>query len=341
MRVSVLIPHWKTGKLTAFTIAQLLKYKGEHDLKIIVGDNNSGDGSIEYLKPFENDITVVDYPKGKLQSHAIIIDYILELGLVETDYFITVESDCFPTKPGYLDYYENLIKADIDCAFSPLKLSGGIYGHPCGGLYRKSLWQEAHEYAKSVPYTYFPNASMKDTFASHLMVKNSFLETFLDSPESFIVVSDGYKNYTKEQWMASAEHYSPTVGAFHNGMGMTDESLYTYGQRHFDGEVPSIILDNKKALINRVGYEPGQWLSYYSIAKQKKVFAIPIEIKWMNGLGGQQQEYTLMENGLKHLWGSSAYFDYTPENGKEVALYKQSVPELLYESLPEHQKIKI
>ena len=99
-------------------------------------------------------------------------------------------------------------------------------------------------------------------------------------------------------------------------------------------------MDNKKALINRVGYEPSQWISYWHLAMGKKTFAIPTEIKWLPNRGGQQQEYTLMENGFIHRWGISAYHDGGNEDTQDIAKVKTSLPDILYDTLPDHQKIK-
>lgn len=338
MKISILVPHWKTGKMSAYAISQLLKYKGKHEIEIFVINNNCGDGSESYLKPFWDNIKYYEYPKDKLQSHGIAFDYVLPH--VTTDYFITIESDSFPTKDNWLDYYENLIENGIECAGSILKLSGGQYLHPCGSMYSIKNWNEYHQYCQNIKYYYFPNASRKGNFDCHLMVKDSFANHFLESPESFITVAEGYKNYTRADWLKRLSYYSPVVDCFHNGMGMLDESLETYGLRSFASEVPNILLDNNKALINRIGYEPGQAFSYWHMATNKKVFAIPTEIKWMNNRGGQQQEYTIMENGFKHLWGSSAYYDHTPENEKDIYELKQRIPNELYESLPDHEKIK-
>ena len=42
MKITALIPHYKTGKMTAYSIAKLLEHKGEHDLKIVVIDKHTG-----------------------------------------------------------------------------------------------------------------------------------------------------------------------------------------------------------------------------------------------------------------------------------------------------------
>lgn len=326
--------------MTAYTINQLLKFKGKHEIEIIVIDNNSGDGSVKYFKPFIDDIKYYTYPKNMLQSHGIAFDYVLWKGIVSNDYFITIESDSFPTQDNWLDYYENLVNQNFDCAASILQLSGGSYGHPAGALYKKSAWQESKKYCDSIPYSYFPNMSMKEGFACHLMVHNSIKGNFLNEPEDYIILADGYKPYSSNLALEKQAYYLPVVQPFHNGMGMAEESVKTYGQRNIDTEWHQILLGDKPKLINRIGYEPGQWLFYWMLAMDKKVFHIPTEVKWLDGKENQQQEYTINEVGFKHWWGISAYHNHTPQGSEDIAKIKQSIPEQLYETLPDNQKIK-
>jgi hypothetical protein len=76
------------------------------------------------------------------------------------------------------------------------------------------------------------------------------------------------------------------------------------------------------------------------LAKGYNIFHIPTETKWLPGKEGQQQEYTLSEANIRHLWAISAYHG-TDLNDGDVAKIKQTLPETLYETLPEHQKIKL
>jgi glycosyltransferase involved in cell wall biosynthesis len=338
MKFSIILCHYKTGKMTAFTVAQILKYKGDHEIEILICDNNAGDGSLEYLEPFKHRISVFEYPKDKLQSHGIGYDYLFEV--CSNEWVICLESDSFPISEGWLDYYVRLINDGYDGAVSLLQLSGGQYGHPAGGLYCRGLWMDAWRYCKHIEYLYFPNMAMKDTFASHIMVHESIVHDMLSSPEDYIELAEGYKPYTpsvaKEKWL----HYFPTVGPMHNGMGRVQESVRTYGGRNPETEVPNVLLDNRAKIIYRIGYEPGQWFYYWLLANNHKIFHIPTETKWMPGKEAQQQEYTLSESGVKHLWAVSAYHG-TDLNDGDVAKIKQTLPEQLYETLPEHQKITI
>jgi hypothetical protein len=339
MDITILLPHYCTGQMTAYAIAQLIKYKGRHNQTIILIDNNAGDGSMEYLEPFKEHFTYVPYPKERMQSHSIAFDYVIENGYVTTPYFITIESDSFPTIEGWLDYYEDLIGKDVDCAGSYLKLSGGSFIHPCGALYKKEAWHEAMDYAKSIRYKYYPNMAMKEGFACHLMIHESILNDLLASPEDYIDLANGYKPYSAELAESKRAYYEPVCGVFHNGMGGNSESVKTYGYRTVESEINNVILDNKRKLVFRIGAEPGQWLSWYLAAMGKRIFQIPTQTKWVNDVVFQQQEYTLMENGFKHIWGVSAYKDVDSNN--EIAKIKQALPQQLYNSLPAHQKIKL
>lgn len=338
MKISILIPHYKNGKITAHCIHKLLEHKGSHDIEILVVDNNAKDGSIKYLKPFVNDIKYQRYPHDMIQSHGVAMDFILPY--VQTDYFIMMESDSYPTENNFLDYYEDLINRGYDSATSYLKLSGGSYGHPCGGLFSKKVWQEAKQYCNAVEYAYFPNMAYKYGFASHVMLHKSIVEDVLKKPFDYVELSDEYKNFTRQQWMEKLMWYSPTVAPFHMGMGSNNESVKTYGNRNKETESSKILLDNKKKIIFRVGLEPAQWFYYWMLAKGYKIFEIPTEIKWMPNRENEQQEYTSTESGITHIWAGSSYLDMENTPMNDVYEFKKTQIEELYNSLSEKLKIK-
>lgn len=340
MNISVLIPHFRNGKVTAYAIYKILEHSKNHKVEIIVVDNGSKDGSAKYIEPFIEQIKYVPYNEDFISSHGIAFDYVLMNGLLSNDWFITMESDSFPETDDWIDYYEKLINDGYDCAGSYLRLSGGSYIHPCGTLYSKKNWVAAKRYCESIEYTYFPNMAMKDGFASHLMIHNSILDDVLYKPEDYIDVSSSYIGLTKEQMLEKARFYSMTNNPFHNGMGKNQESVNTYGGRTIETEIDNVILDNKRKLIFRVGAEPGQWLSWWHYATNRKTFRVPTDIKWIEGQENVQQEYTLMESGVKHIWAGTAYQDMKDTPLHAIYVFKENYINNLYNSLPENKKVK-
>jgi hypothetical protein len=336
MKFTILIPHYKAWKITTYAIHQFLKFRGRHEIDIIVVDNFPQDGSAEKLKVFGNQITLLTYPQDKLQSHGIGFDFCMSH--VKTEYFITAESDSFPTVEGWLDYYEGLINSGLDCAGSVLKLSGGEYMHPAGALYKTKTWHEAKAYCDSIQYTYFPSIAEFHGFSNHLMVHKRVLDKFISDPPSYVILNSSYQGLSEEAMLKRAEDYSPVVGPFHNGMGNLHENIHSYGSRTIQSEAPWILLNNQEPLIYRMGYEPGQWLCYWQIAMGKQLGAIPTSVVWMPGRVGQQQDFTIMDNGFKHLWAVSSYHDATDKNMMDVIKRKRELANELYESLPEEIK---
>lgn len=318
MEITILVPHYRAGKMTAYCVSQLLAMKGKHKQRIIVIDNSDGEG-LEYLEGFRKRIKVLSYPKNKLQSHGIAFDFAMEE--VKTDHFITVESDSFPTQPDWLDYYEGL--QDYDAAGSLLKLSGGTYLHPAGAMYRTSVYKEAAEV--KYPFHYFPNMIVKHSFPYHVMW-----------PKATPIDLTGFTlhhSYDNGEIQERAEHYLPVTGVFHNGMGYKDDHISTYGNRTAETESGSLLNGDKTTAYLRVGYEPGQWFHYYMVATGKKIHHIPTDIKWMQGRENQQQEYTMNEGGFKHLWGVSAYFQAKAPGLEDVVKFKEKQMDDLFNNL--------
>lgn len=339
MTLTIIIPHYAVGKMTAFTLAQLLKFEGDNYLKIVVVDNNPQDGSSKYLEPFKERMLYVPYPEDRLQSHGIAIDYCLELGYVDTEYFLCLENDAYPIWE-FVSYYEEIIENGYDAAGSIMKLSGGTYLHPCAALYRKSVWEECKKYCDSMPYNYYPNMLMRDNFPLHAMIHHSLVEEFSENPMDWIELSSDYKDNTKQTMKDKLEYYRPTCGPFHNGMGGRQESVKTYGFRNGESDSPYILLNGKnQKIIGRAGYEPGQFLYYWLLATGKKIFEIPTRIKWMPGREGQQQEHSVTHSNIFHIWGVSSYTERPADGVEDIYAEKRDLPDKLYNSLPSNLKI--
>lgn len=343
MRFSILLPHYKTWKMSFYTIHQLLKFRGRHQVDICVIDNNPQDETAMLLKGFFGDkIRLFPYPPERMQSHGIAYDWVIPY--LRTEAFVTIESDSYPTREDWLDWYELLMKDGYDSAGSCLDLSGGQFVHTAGAFYKKSVWQKAKRYVDNVEYKYFPNVAMKDDFRSHLMVHDSVFQQFIGGAANLITLAPEYLKDGPEMvpyylGKKMAEYWPIGRGVFHNGIGNTDESYYTYAQRNVIDERNNILQDNKKPLIWRMGMEPGQYFCYWMLANGYKPYNIPTETIWMPGRVNQQQEKTIMENGFTHLWAVTAYNDATDPALKDIIERKKNLMEELYQSLPANERI--
>lgn len=342
MKISILLPHYKTWKMSFYAIHQLLKCRGRHQIDIFVVDNNPSDGTVYNLKFFGDKIKILPYPSNRMQSHGIAYDYTIPH--LRTEVFATIESDSFPTSTDWLDWIELLVKDGYDSAGSCLELSGGQFVHTAGAFYKKSIWQKAKRYVDNVEYYYYPNIAMKDGFPCHLMVHKSIQHQFVESAGNLITLAAEYLKEGPEfvpYYLGKklGEYWPIGRGVFHNGMGNTDESYFTYAHRNVVEERNNILQDNKKPLIWRMGMEPGQFLCYWMLANKHNVYDIKTETKWMPGRENQQQEYTLSEAGFKHLWAVTAYHDATNSALMDIIERKKSLMEELYQSIPPKERI--
>ncbi len=312
MKTTVIIPHYRTGALTRFTVNQFLACKGRHQLNIIVVDNGGGIG-VEDI-PKHPDVTLLTYPAELLQSHGLAYDHALKTvpGLIE-ECFITSESDSFPTHDRFLDHAEDWQNDGVDLAGSKLKLSGGTYLHPAGAMYRKSNWLEAMQTVREYGYHFYESMIPP---CYHLMRKE---------------LIEGDDSVEKKR----VRFLPISTGVFHQGMGFKDESVDTYGNRDMESEPPTILPRDGDDQYYRAMYEPGQWFSYWHKAMGKRIKEVPTEVRWLPGRENQNQEFSLMENGFKHLWGITAYSDCTTPELAGVVAFKRRQAAELFESMVE------
>lgn len=339
MKASILIPHWMEGRITAVSVYNFLKHKGSHDVEIIVINNSFPHQSIEYLSPFESEIRIIENTDKTISSHGVALD--MGIKNSDRDIFFCAESDSFPSKDGFLDEYDRLIKAGVDTAGSLLQLSGGRFLHPCGTAYNRSSWQDAKDYFENIPYNYYPNFMMRDNFPVHAMIHHSLVDEVSENPMDWVELSSNYKDNPKQTMKEKLEYYREIgLGVFHNGTGGRQESLKTYGARTEETDAPFIkVRATSSKIIGRLGYEPGQAFHYHMANAGRKIRYLSTETKWIHGREGQQQEYTINELGFVHLWGVSSYHKANIKGYEDVISFKEKQVTDLYNSLPSHLKI--
>ncbi len=115
--VSILIPHYKTLKMTRLCLALIKKNTDLTKVEVIVIDNGSNDESSEYLQKLDW-ITLITREKVEgeepASSHSSALDLALEQ--VESPYFLSIHTDTFMISPDWLDFLLEHIKQDKNIA---------------------------------------------------------------------------------------------------------------------------------------------------------------------------------------------------------------------------------
>jgi hypothetical protein len=62
----------------------------------------------------------------------------------------------------------------------------------------------------------------------------------------------------------------------------------------------------------------------------KKIKEVPTEVRWLPNRENQNQEFTLMESGFKHLWGITSYSEYENKEMDDVIQFKRRQAAELY-----------
>lgn len=115
--VSILIPHYKTLKMTKLCLELIKKNTDLSNVDIIIIDNGSNDDSSEYLRGLEWVILItrekVEGEPGAL-AHSRALD--LALASVATPYFLSIHTDTFMISSKWLDFLLTQIKRDENIA---------------------------------------------------------------------------------------------------------------------------------------------------------------------------------------------------------------------------------
>ena len=102
--VGLLIPCYRTRALTELCFKYLFANTDLTRVQIIAVDNNSGDGTAEYLKTLPNVTLIERVPEGESgpQMHAKALDDALEL--VSAPLVIAMHTDTIVLRPDWLDF---------------------------------------------------------------------------------------------------------------------------------------------------------------------------------------------------------------------------------------------
>lgn len=103
--VSILVPNYRTKKLTLLCLRLLKKYTDLQQARVIVIDNDSGDDSLDYLRTLSW-ITLIERPsvpgETGVAAHAHALD--LALAMVDTPYVLSIHTDTLVKRRDWLPY---------------------------------------------------------------------------------------------------------------------------------------------------------------------------------------------------------------------------------------------
>ena len=102
--VTILIPNYRTLKLTKLCLRLLKKHTDLSKINVIVIDNDSQDESVEYLRTLDW-ITLIERKPEEDDTPPLSHCRALDMGLsqVTTPYFLSIHTDTFVTDPQWLD----------------------------------------------------------------------------------------------------------------------------------------------------------------------------------------------------------------------------------------------
>lgn len=323
-KVSILIPTFKTFRWTAICINAFKEFGIPVESEIILCDNSPGHPSIkaisetslgEGINILAGDPEFPSHGQGyqKAYEHS------------DGDYIFTAESDSFPNRHGWFDEY---IKASADFSFigPEMPMGGGTYIHPAGALIsRKSIeaaeqWQKAH-----TQWVFIPGAGAKlklSDMGYHVVAHEDWLN---DLP-----VVDEKMRHEIELWR--------NVGVWQEQRCFDTETFENYmlrnGIKNWE-PIPGTMSYNK------IGLEPGQWISYYCQSHGTRCLKAPTHIEWMPGHEGRQAAYSTVFGGFVHVWAGSVTMVSAENMSPEVVAFKRNMMNDYFQRLPQDVREKI
>ena len=115
--VTILIPHYKTLKLTKLCLRSINKYTDTNKIKVVVIDNDSNDDSTAYLKSLEW-ITLIERPAISGESPSAAHASAMDIGMqsVDTKYVLSFHTDTIVCQNGWLEFLISKMEQDDNIA---------------------------------------------------------------------------------------------------------------------------------------------------------------------------------------------------------------------------------
>lgn len=320
-KLSIILPHFETFRWTAVAVHAFKTYGFSIPWELIVCDNSPGHPSIQCLTETSlgEGIKIVS-GEPSFGSHGK--GYFHAYKHAAGDWIFTAESDSYPTRHGWGEEY---IKAstDYDLIGPEMPMGGGTFIHPCGALVNRKVldahqeWRSDHRDWKFIPGA-APALGLSDK-GYHVVASDKWLSDKTISPEV----------------MSGMRLWEPDVGPWQSMISFDDDSFDSYWKRTgIKNWEPT-----EKGAHLRIGYEPGQHLSYFAESHGFRCLRAPTEIVWMDGMENRQAAYSRVFGGFEHAWCGTSSF--SPAIAPNVRDYKMSQMNQLFSALPELVRAKI
>lgn len=326
-RIAILVPHYLSPKWLAACVWQFKQYPFSIDHELIVCDNSPGHWSIKALTETElGDGVKVVSGDSDLPSHGQGYWKCWEAASKDCDFAFTAENDSFPTRHGWSEPWIKAVGEGYELVGPYMPMASGKYVHPAGAcISRRALeqaktWQEAHK-----NWSFCPGAAI----------------AFGLSDQGYHAVVDGLTMLEKCPPLVSNSRYQEVLNwrraeAWQEMRSFDEDTFQNYGQR--TGITNWEPLPGKYAYL-KIGYEAGQWLSYYCDSHGIKVKHADLHIEWMPGREGRQAAYSTVYGGFTHIWaGSSSLLQGLEQPVKDL---KQQQAEHWFSQVPENIRKQI
>ncbi|MBA7523953.1 hypothetical protein ES705_16090 [subsurface metagenome] len=115
--VAIVILNWNGKKYLETFLASVIKYSASSDRKIVIVDNNSSDGSIEYLRSNFPDVEIIQFDI----NYGFAKGYSLALPKINAKYYVLLNTDVEVTE-NWLDPLINMLEKDTTIAAAMPKI---------------------------------------------------------------------------------------------------------------------------------------------------------------------------------------------------------------------------
>lgn len=323
-KVSILIPSYKTFRWTAICINAFKQFGIPVESEVILCDNSPGHPSIKAITETSlGDGIKIVTGNPEFPSHGQ--GYQKSYESSDGDWIFTAESDSFPTRHGWFDEY---LKASADFSFMgpEMPMGGGTYIHPAGALIRRKIIESAEGWQKeNKNWVFIPGAGAKLKISDrgyHVVADEDWVG---DLP-----LVDEQMRHEIELWR--------NVGAWQEMRCFDEDTFENYSER--------VGIKNWKPVpgkyaYKKIGFEPGQWLSYYCQSNGVRCLKTPTHIEWMPGHEGRQAAYSTVFGGFRHVWAGSVTMVSSENMSPDVVAFKRNMMNDYFQKLPQDVREKI